>query len=135
MVTGHDIYRHFNLKVTQDLFGVYIGWQQIRLYRAPLKLGRSKNAAAIQRGRAQGGADWWFSSYFLLPDNEATYIVERQIKSQLKQYNIKGTQRQTELYILDAETAKHQIRPILTQLGYEVTDIVPEVKNLHIALS
>ena len=109
MVTGHDIYKHLGLSSTEDLCGVYIGWQQIGKKQAPLKIGRSKNAQAIQRGRAQGGAEWWFGAYFLLPDNDATRIVERQMKYTFKEYNIKGTQRQTELYSLEAGQAKLEI--------------------------
>tara|TARA_Y100001937_G_C7082016_1_gene313463 strand:+ start:605 stop:1012 length:408 start_codon:yes stop_codon:yes gene_type:complete len=135
LVTGHEIHEYLGINSKHDCFGVYIGWQQIADHRAPLKIGRSKNAQAIQRGRAQGGADWWFGSYFLLPDNDATRIVERQIKALLKGYNIKGTQRQTELYSIDAEQARHQIKSILIKLGYRVEDIVPEVRNFTIAQS
>ena len=64
MITGHEIHEYLGLTSTQDCYGVYAGFQEIDGHRACTKIGRSKNAQAIQRGRAQGGANWWFESYF-----------------------------------------------------------------------
>ena len=54
MVTGHDIHSYLGLRSTDDCYGVYVGFQEINEQLAPTKVGRSKNAQAIQRGRAQG---------------------------------------------------------------------------------
>ena len=56
MITGHQIHQYLGLNSKQDSFGVYTGFQEINGHRAETKVGRSKNAQAIQRGRAQGGA-------------------------------------------------------------------------------
>ena len=101
MVTGHDIHHYLGLRSTDDCYGVYVGFQEINEQLAPTKVGRSKNAQAIQRGRAQGGANWWFVAYYQLPTNADTHLVEREWKQQMQSQRIKlTTQRQTELYYL-----------------------------------
>jgi hypothetical protein len=128
MITGHEIHEYLGLNSKQDSHGVYAGFQEIDKHRAHTKIGRSKNAQAIQRGRAQGGANWWFISYFMLPDKESTHIVEKKIKETLRSQNIeKATQRQTELYYLSPEDASDEIEQIIRHLGYEVRDLVSEI--------
>lgn len=95
-----------------NTYGIYIGYQAIGDCIGPTKIGRTINLKAIERGRAQGGADWWFHSFWLLDSRAETYSVESRIKASLKQYKIKGTQSQTELYSLslaEAETLVSQL--------------------------
>ena len=128
MITGHEIHEYLGLNSKQDCYGVYAGFQEIDGHQAQTKIGRSKNAQAIQRGRAQGGANWWFDSYFMLPTNIDTYIVEKEIKRTLDSQHIEKTaQRQTELYYLSPEDASNEIEGILRDLGYEVRDLVEEI--------
>ena len=128
MITGHEIHEYLGLNSKQDCYGVYAGFQEIDGHQAQTKIGRSKNAQAIQRGRAQGGANWWFDSYFMLPTNIDTYIVEKEIKRTLDSQHIEKTaQRQTELYYLSPEDASNEIEGILRHLGYEVRDLVDEI--------
>ena len=128
MITGHDIHKYLGLNATQDSLGVYVGYQEIDGTTAPTKVGRSKNAQAVQRLRAQGGANWWFVAYFILPTLEATYLVEKAWKSQMKSKNIaKGLQRQTELYDLSPEDAADEMEGLLRSMGYEIRDLVDEI--------
>ena len=128
MITGHEIHEYLGLTSTQDCYGVYAGFQEIDGHRASTKIGRTKNAQAIQRGRAQGGANWWFESYFSLPTNADTHIVEKAIRKTLDSQHIEKTaQRQTELYYLSPKDASTEIEGILRTLGYEVRDLVKEI--------
>ena len=128
MITGHQIHQYLGLNSTQDSFGVYTGFQEINGHRAETKVGRSKNAQAIQRGRAQGGANWWFASYFLLPDNSATREVEKTWKKQMKSQNIENClQKQTELYYFSAEDAANELEGVVRSCGFEVRDLVEEI--------
>ena len=122
--TGHDIYAYLNLKSTDSLYGVYAGWQQIGLTKAPIKIGRSKNPHAIQRGRSQGGADWWYGCYYLLDNNALTYTVERELKLLLKDQRKAGTQRQTELYNFGIPRAISSIESTLTKLNLPIVNIL-----------
>jgi len=128
VVTGHEIHEWLGITSTQDAHGVYVGFQEIRSHRAPTKVGRSKNAQAIQRGRAQGGANWWFASYFLLPNRECTQFVEREWKQQFKSQNIvKAEQRQTELYYLSPDDATAELEALIRSLGLPIRDLVDEI--------
>jgi hypothetical protein len=128
MVTGHDIYHYLGLRSTDDCYGVYVGFQEINEQLAPTKVGRSKNAQAIQRGRAQGGANWWFVAYYQLPTNADTHLVEREWKQQMQSQRIKlTTQRQTELYYLSPDDAVDELEALLISMGYEVQDLVDEI--------
>ena len=100
MITGHEIHEYLGLTSTQDCHGVYAGFQEIDRHHAPTKIGRSKNAQAIQRGRAQGGANWWFVSYFLLPDKKSTQLVEKKIKETLRSQNIEKASSKTNRTLL-----------------------------------
>ena len=134
MVTGHDIHEYLGINAKQDSTGVYVGYQEINGTSAPTKVGRSKNAHALQRLRAQGGASWWFVAYFLLPTNADTYTVEKEWKRQMKSQNLEKTQqRQTELYYLSPEDAADEMEGILRSMGYEVRDLVDEIleNQLH----
>ena len=133
MITGHDIYSYLNLRSTESCFGVYVGVQEINEEYAPTKVGRSKNALAIQRGRAQGGANWWFCAYFQLPTNEDTHLVERAWKQQFKSKHIKHTtQRQTELYSLSPTDAVDHLEALVQSMGYEINDLVDEILEDHL---
>lgn len=134
MVTGHEIHQYLGINSKQDSHGVYVGFQEIDEHRAPTKVGRSKNAQAIQRGRAQGGANWWFAAYFLLPDKQTTQLVEREWKRQMKSQNIvKTEQRQTELYYLSPDDAVDELEALLIALKLDVRDLVDEIleNQLH----
>ena len=125
MITGHDIYAHLGLRSTEDCYGVYVGVQEINEQLAPTKVGRSKNALAIQRGRAQGGANWWFCAYFQLPTNADTHLVERAWNQQMKSQRIKDTdQRQTELYYLSPSDAVDELEALVRSMGYGIVDLV-----------
>ena len=126
-VTGHEIYKHLGLKQNDHLNGVYAGWQQIEQTKAPIKIGRSVNPVAIQRGRSQGGADWYFGCYYVLPDRQATLDVERQLKLKLSKYNKAGTQTQTELYTFGMPRAISQIKVTLDEMQMPIRNIVLEL--------
>ena len=128
MITGHDIYSYLNLRSIDDCYGVYVGVQEINEQLAPTKVGRSKNALAIQRGRAQGGANWWFCAYFQLPTNEDTYLVEREWRHQMSAIRITKTpQRQRELYYFSPTEAVDELEQLIQSMGYEVNDLVDEI--------
>ena len=126
-VTGHEIYKHLGLRQNDHLNGVYAGWQQIEQTKAPIKIGRSVNPVAIQRGRSQGGADWYFGCYYVLPDRQATLDVERELKRKLSKYNKAGTQTQTELYTFGMPRAISQIETTLKEMQMPIRNIVLEL--------
>ena len=133
MITGHEIHEYLDIGSKDDSCGVYVGFQEINSYRAATKVGRSKNAQAIQRGRAQGGANWWFTAYFSLPDVDATHKVEREWKKLMKSQRIEKTaQRQTELYYLSTKDAGKELEQIVRRQGYEVRDLEKEIFNQNI---
>jgi len=94
-------------------FGIYIGYQAIGSCIGPTKIGRTVNVKAIERGRSQGGADWWFHSFWPLSDRSETYKVESAIKKELIQYKTKGGQSQTELYALTLAEAETRVSQLL----------------------
>lgn len=96
-----------------ETFGIYVGFQEISGTLGPTKIGRTVNVKAIQRGRSQGGANWWFYSWWPLSDRTATYAVEKQIKKELVEYSKKGTQGQKELYSLTPAEATAIISKII----------------------
>jgi len=128
MITGHDIHKYLGIGSKQDSFGVYIGFQQIGDARSVTKIGRSKNAQAIQRGRAQGGAEWWFTAYFELPNNAATHQIEKLAKCKFKEWHVAGPQRQTELYDIDCDLAADMLEAIISDAGYEIFDFAQEIE-------
>ena len=125
--TGHEIYKHLGFKQDDHLYGVYAGWQQIEQTKAPIKIGRSVNPVAIQRGRSQGGADWYFGCYYVLPNKQATFDVEQLLKQRLSKYNKAGGQRQTELYTFGMPRAISQIEATLNEMQMPVRNIVLEL--------
>ena len=127
MITGHDIHKILGISSVEDSHGVYVGFQQIGIHRAATKIGRSKNAQAIQRGRAQGGAEWWFAAYFELPSKAATQLIERQVKTVFKEWHIKGTQRQTELYDIDPNKAVLMLAELITTNGFCIRNFAQEI--------
>ena len=129
MITGHDIHKILGISSVEDSHGVYVGFQQIGDVRAPTKIGRSKNAQAIQRGRAQGGAEWWFAAYFELPNKAATQLIEKQAKLHFKEWHIKGTQRQTELYDIDADKAVLMLAELIATNGFSVRNFAKEIPH------
>ncbi len=95
-----------------ETYGIYIGFQQIADCIGPTKIGRTINVRALQRGRSQGGADWWFYAFWPLRSREETYSVEAELKKSLISYKSKGNQNQQELYALslaEAETIVSQM--------------------------
>jgi len=125
--TGHEIYKHLGFKQDDHLYGVYAGWQQIEQTKAPIKIGRSVNPVAIQRGRSQGGADWYFGCYYVLPNKQATFDVEQLLKQRLSKYNKAGGQRQTELYTFGMPRAISQIEATLDEMNLPIRNIVLEL--------
>ena len=94
-------------------FGVYIGYQAIGTCIGPTKIGRTVNVKAIERGRSQGGADWWFHSFWPLSDRALTYKIEALVKKTLSEYRTKGGQSQTELYSLSLAEAETRVSQLL----------------------
>ena len=128
MITGHDIHKYLDFNSKQTCFGVYTGFQEINGYRAPTKVGRSSNALAIQRARSQGGANWWFTSYFILPNRPSTYFVEKEWGKQMSSQRLENClQKQTELYYFSAEDAADELEGVVTSCGFEIRDIVEEI--------
>ena len=127
MITGHDIHKYLGIGSKQDSFGVYIGFQQIGDARSVTKIGRSKNAQAIQRGRAQGGAEWWFTAYFELPNNAATHQIEKLAKCKFKEWHVAGPQRQTELYDIDPNKAVLMLAELIATNGFSVRNFAKEM--------
>lgn len=71
------------------------------LCRGHLKIGRGKFATALMRGRNQPGIDFRIYSEIILETNEATHHVEKLIKINLRDYNMKFSQGQREMYDID----------------------------------
>ncbi len=72
--------------------------------RSYLKIGRGKFATAIMRGRNQPGIDFRIYAEIILPNDAATYVVEKIIKDALGHRNMKFSQGQKEMYnINDSE--------------------------------
>jgi len=94
-------------------FGIYLGYQAIGACIGPTKIGRTINVRAIERGRSQGGADWWFHSFWPLSDRAETYKIEALVKKTLSEYKTKGGQNQTELYALSLEKAETLVSQLL----------------------
>tara|TARA_Y100000356_G_scaffold134948_1_gene145757 strand:- start:175 stop:594 length:420 start_codon:yes stop_codon:yes gene_type:complete len=134
MITGKQIEKHLGIKSDGEALGVYVGFQEIDGHRARTKIGRCCNPQPIQRARQQGGANWWYYSYFLLPTKEDTRKVDRVMKKQFKSQNIENTeQNQTELYYWSPEEATNELEDLLRSLGYEARDLVEEIleNDLH----
>ena len=96
-----------------NTFGIYIGYQAIGDCIGPTKIGRTINVKAIERGRSQGGADWWFHSFWPLADRAETYLMEAKLKAELKAHRTKGSQSQTELYALSLDSAETRVSQLL----------------------
>lgn len=79
-------------------YGVYLGVSEINGHLSAAKVGRTINVRALQRGRNQGGANWWFIGFWPLRSKEETYEVERELKLALKAHKTPGRQGQRELY-------------------------------------
>lgn len=97
-----------------DTFGIYVGFQEINGVIGPTKIGRTVNVKAIQRGRSQGGANWWFYAFWSLSNRQETYTAEKTIKKDLSEYRYKGEQNQQELYNL---TLSEAVDKITSSLG------------------
>jgi len=110
--SAHHIEQLLGLK-DSETYGIYIGYQQIRDCIGPTKIGRTINVRALQRGRSQGGAAWWFHSFWVVPDREQTYVIEKTLKKCLTDYSITGSQNQKELYSLSLEEAEAKISELL----------------------
>ena len=144
MITGYEIWdycKQLNILVPHlsrgswklGTVGVYTGFQEIKGHRAPTKVGKTVDTGAINRGRAQGGANWWFASYFLLPNKESSVLIEREWKRLMKSQNVEGEQRQTELYYLSPWDAADELEGVIRSNGLEVRDLVEEIlENRHV---
>lgn len=132
MLTGYDIYQHLNLKSTDSLYGVYIGQQEIDGTWGPLKIGRCSNAHALQRGRCQGGANWWFLSYYVVPNLEVTWAVEGDAKEILHRYKIDAPQRQRELYDIPTLQARLILENLVYNQTNQIIDVVDQILTLNL---
>jgi hypothetical protein len=132
MLTGYDIYHHLNLKHTASLFGIYIGKQEISGTWGPLKIGRCSNAVALQRGRSQGGANWWFFSYYVVPNRETTWVVEGESKPLLRAYRMDGAQRQRELYDMPIVQARLILENLVYNQTNQIIDVVDQILTLNL---
>lgn len=112
MFSAKDIEKAVNATDSQT-FGLYIGYQEISGCIGPTKIGRTVNVKAIQRGRAQGGANWWFHSFWKLTNKEDTYKFEKIVKKALANYQFTGKQNQRELYELSLEDAHKKMTDIM----------------------
>lgn len=121
--SAKQIQSALNNPAESECFGIYIGYQQIADVRGPTKIGRTINVKALQRGRNQGGADWWFAAFWPLDSKEQTYEVEHLLKQLLKDYRVAGSQGQRELYSLTPEQSIEKIAEMLgNPLQIEVDD-------------
>ena len=125
MITGKQIHDYYDLGYSDSkTFGIYAGFQEIDGNHSHMKLGRCNNAAALQRGRAQGGANWWFVGFYPMSTNASTYIASKHIKTILSKRRIPGAQGQTEIYNIKESELDSIIIPLLEELGYSSTNIV-----------
>lgn len=92
---------HLNSATQSQAYGVYLGVSEINGHLSPAKVGRTINVRALQRGRNQGGANWWFIGFWPLRSKEETHEIEAQLKASLKAYRTPGRQGQRELYGYD----------------------------------
>jgi hypothetical protein len=113
MYSAKQIEAAISCKHESEVFGIYVGFQAIGSVRGPTKIGRTINVRALQRGRNQGGADWWFAAFWPLGSRADTYTVEATIKKALANHKTKGSQGQQELYDLSTEAAIELITAIL----------------------
>lgn len=128
MITGKQIHDYYDIGYSDSkTFGIYAGFQEINKTHSHLKLGRCNNAAALSRGRSQGGANWWFVGFYPMPTNGSTYIAAKAIREQLSSYKVSGEQGQTELYRIALEEVDHHIVPLLESLGYNSSNIVHKI--------
>ena len=134
MITGYDIHHYLGIGEV-SCPGFYVGFNEINGVRAPTKTGVSANARAVQRGRAQGGANWWFESYFMLPSNVDTKEVKKEWTRQMKSQNIKvkkdyiWSYAPVELYQLSPRDATNELEALLISMDYETRDIVKEISH------
>lgn len=112
MLSAVDIEKAIN-KTDSETYGIYVGFQEINGTIGPTKIGRTVNVKAIQRGRAQGGANWWFYAWWSVKDRKETYNLEKIVKKELTEYSEKGCQGQKELYSLSASKAADLIERVL----------------------
>jgi hypothetical protein len=74
--------------------------------RGVLKIGRGKFVTTIARGRNQGGSDFRAYARIIVPTNEETWLLEKDIKRILKHKHTPGSQGQTELYAMSDSELK-----------------------------
>jgi hypothetical protein len=96
-----------------ETYGIYVGFQEIDGTLGPTKIGRAINVRALQRGRSQGGANWWFYAWWPLVNREETYSIEKLLKNNLSDYKIKGFQGQKELYSLTPYNATDLVSKLI----------------------
>jgi hypothetical protein len=113
MYSAKQIEAALNYPPESECFGIYVGYQQIQSTRGYTKIGRTINVRALQRGRNQGGADWWFAAFWPLESKAQTHSVESAISKSLKGYKQAGPQGQRELYNISPERAIELVTEIL----------------------
>lgn len=115
MLLAYD-YKSIELAVGasgSQTFGIYVGYQEIRGIIGPAKVGRTVNVQALQRGRSQGGANWWFYAWWPVCSRDETYAAEAKVKAALKEYRYTGAQGQRELYDLPLPDLVDKINAVL----------------------
>jgi hypothetical protein len=115
MYSAKQIEAALNHPPESECFGIYVGYQQIGFTRGYTKIGRTINVRALQRGRNQGGADWWFAAFWPLSSKAQTHEVESIISKELKKYKQVGPQGQRELYSISPELAIELITELLDE--------------------
>lgn len=111
-------------------FLVYFGrahitdFEKYLVARGLLKVGRGKWKTALMRGRNQPGVDFRIYAEILLTNNDDTKIVEKIIKNNFKEKNVRGSQGQKELYdVSDNE---------LYDFVYTIVEIAQDCYNVDI---
>ena len=111
-------------------FLVYFGrahitdFEKCLIARGLLKVGRGKWKTALMRGRNQPGVDFRIYAEILLTINDDTKIVEKIVKDNFKDKNVKGTQGQRELYnVSDGE---------LYDFVYTIAEIAHDCYNVDV---
>ena len=116
MKTGYQLYQERALLSRDSLHAVYIGVNEIDGHLGPTKLGRTSNPYALQRGRNQGGANWWFCALWECSSRAQSWETERSLHTLLDQHRIVGPQRQRELYSPSPHALIRLVQPVLDHL-------------------
>lgn len=116
MKTGYQLYQDRLLKSRDSLHAVYVGVNEIDGHLGWTKLGRTSNPYALQRGRNQGGANWWFCALWECSSRAQSWTLERSCHACVSQHRIVGPQRQRELYDVPPHALIEMLQPVLDHL-------------------